>query len=93
MSHDDFNQSNGRIDSGSEDARSQDSHVADERRSDDAARAEQALSSIDASPGYDEKVRTRAHQIWERKGKPHGEDQSHWMEAEAEIQAEEVKRS
>lgn len=93
MTHDDFKDRDGRVDTGSEDARSQDSQAADERRGADAARAERALATIDASPHYDDKVRDRAHQIWERKGKPQGEDLSHWMEAEAEIQAEEAGRT
>jgi hypothetical protein len=34
-----------------------------------------------------EKMRNRAYQIWENKGRPHGRDLEHWLEAEGELEA------
>lgn len=36
----------------------------------------------------EERIRKRAHQIWEREGKPHGRDPEHWQQATSEIDAE-----
>jgi hypothetical protein len=33
---------------------------------------------------YHEKVKARAHEIWESEGRPHGRDLEHWQQAEAE---------
>jgi Protein of unknown function (DUF2934) len=38
-----------------------------------------------------ERVRRRAHEIWEREGWPHGRALEHWLRAEAEIR-DAVKR-
>ena len=35
-----------------------------------------------------EKVAARAAEIWHRKGRPHGQDEQNWLEAEAELRAE-----
>lgn len=35
-----------------------------------------------------ERVKTKAHEIWEREGRPHGRDHEHWRQAEAEVEAE-----
>jgi len=35
-----------------------------------------------------ERIERRAHEIWEREGKPHGKHDEHWAQAEAEIRAE-----
>ncbi len=32
-----------------------------------------------------EKIRIRAHQLWEQAGKPHGYDVDHWLQAEKEL--------
>ena len=32
-----------------------------------------------------EQIRRRAHAIWEREGRPHGEHERHWLQASAEI--------
>lgn len=32
-----------------------------------------------------EKVRVRAHQLWEEAGRPHGHDLEHWFQAEKEL--------
>ena len=36
-----------------------------------------------------ERIQRRAHDIWEREGRPHGRHDEHWSLAEAEIRAEE----
>ena len=41
-----------------------------------------------AAPSHEERVRTRAHEIWVHEGHPHGRDLDHWRQAEAEIAAE-----
>ena len=38
---------------------------------------------------HDERIRERAYQIWERADRPEGKSVEHWLEAEAEIAAEE----
>jgi hypothetical protein len=40
-----------------------------------------------------DKVAARAYEIWVRKGKPHGQDEKNWTEAEAELRAEFATRS
>lgn len=37
----------------------------------------------------EDRIRARAHEIWEREGRPEGEDLRHWDEARLEIEAEE----
>ena len=37
----------------------------------------------------EDRVRQRAHEIWERDGRPHGHDKKHWEQASNEIDAEE----
>lgn len=34
---------------------------------------------------YQEKVKARAHEIWESEGRPHGRHREHWEQAEAEV--------
>lgn len=36
----------------------------------------------------DEKIRTRAHELWEHNGKPEGSEMDFWLQAEREIDAE-----
>ena len=38
----------------------------------------------------EEKVRARAHQIWEREGRPDGRHDEHWAQARHEIENEEA---
>jgi hypothetical protein len=38
---------------------------------------------------HEQRVRERAYQIWERAGRPEGKPVEHWLQAEAEIAAEE----
>lgn len=35
-----------------------------------------------------ERIRHRAHEIWEREGRPHGQHDEHWIRAEREVLAE-----
>nr|WP_210201736.1 DUF2934 domain-containing protein [Mesorhizobium loti] len=35
-----------------------------------------------------ERIRQRAHEIWEREGRPHGAHERHWHQAAGEIEAE-----
>ena len=34
---------------------------------------------------FEEQVRRRAYEIYESQGRPHGRDQEHWQQAEAEV--------
>ena len=38
----------------------------------------------------EQRIRQRAHAIWEAEGHPHGSDRSHWDQAVREIDAEEA---
>jgi hypothetical protein len=38
---------------------------------------------------HEQRIRERAHQIWEREGRPEGKSDEHWQRAQAEIAAEE----
>lgn len=38
----------------------------------------------------EERVRQRAHEIWLREGQPEGHGPRHWIEAEGEIDAEDM---
>jgi hypothetical protein len=38
---------------------------------------------------HEQRVRERAYEIWERTGRPDGKSEEHWLQAEAEIAAEE----
>ena len=40
------------------------------------------------TPDRDERIRQRAHEIWERDGRPHGRHDEHWQRAREEIEAE-----
>ena len=33
----------------------------------------------------EEKIRARAHQLWEAEGRPHGRDREHWEQAAGEL--------
>ncbi|MCR6500900.1 DUF2934 domain-containing protein [Shinella sp. CPCC 101442] len=39
-----------------------------------------------------ERIRKRAHQIWEEEGRPEGREYSHWLRARADIQAEDGEK-
>ena len=48
---------------------------------------------VDATPAPAERlpfdaVAARAADIWRRKGRPHGQDEQNWLQAEAELRAE-----
>ena len=36
----------------------------------------------------EERIRARAHEIWQREGSPEGHENAHWKEAEQELDAE-----
>ena len=38
---------------------------------------------------HDERIRQRAHEIWEEEGRPEGREYSHWLRARADIREEE----
>lgn len=38
----------------------------------------------------EERIRERAHEIWEREGNPSGQEEAHWEQAAREIDAEET---
>jgi hypothetical protein len=38
---------------------------------------------------HEQRVRDRAYAIWERDGRPEGKSVEHWLQAEAEIAADE----
>lgn len=38
----------------------------------------------------DERIRKRAHEIWEQEGQPHGKEQEHWERAERELSASDL---
>ena len=44
------------------------------------------------TPSKEERVRERAHQIWEAAGRPHGHHDEHWRQAGREIDANEAEQ-
>lgn len=42
---------------------------------------------------HEERVRTRAHQIWEREGRKDGEHDRHWQQALEELRNEDAGQS
>ena len=40
------------------------------------------------TPDREERIRQRAHELWEREGRPHGRHDDHWQQAREEIDAE-----
>ncbi len=38
----------------------------------------------DPTPRHDERIRSRAYEIWEREGRPDGKHHDHWLQAERE---------
>jgi Protein of unknown function (DUF2934) len=43
------------------------------------------MRSTTSKPSLEDRIRARAHEIWLHEGQPHGRDQAHWQQAEAEI--------
>jgi hypothetical protein len=41
----------------------------------------------------EEKIRARAHELWELEGRPEGADERHWLQAAAEVDAAPKKPS
>jgi hypothetical protein len=42
---------------------------------------------------HEERIKERAYQIWERAGRPEGKSVEHWLQAQAEIAADEQELS
>ncbi|WP_337181292.1 DUF2934 domain-containing protein [Shinella sp.] len=42
---------------------------------------------------HDERIRKRAHEIWEEEGRPEGREYSQWLRARADIRAEDRERA
>lgn len=40
-----------------------------------------------AGPDQEDRIRQRAHELWEQEGRPTGAEERHWMQAVAEIDA------
>ncbi|WP_411033763.1 DUF2934 domain-containing protein [Shinella sp. BYT-45] len=38
---------------------------------------------------HDERIRKKAHEIWEEEGRPEGREYSHWLRARADVREEE----
>jgi Protein of unknown function (DUF2934) len=53
---------------------------------------ENSVRRHDVDTGWEDKVRARAHALWERKGRPEGGAERHWAETEEELRAEERDR-
>ena len=43
------------------------------------------------TPDQEERIRQRAHELWEREGRPHGRHDNHWQQARDEIEAESLQ--
>jgi hypothetical protein len=41
---------------------------------------------------YDDRVRARAHQLWEREGRPEGQSERHWAQARTMLAAEHARK-
>ncbi|TCU09618.1 DUF2934 domain-containing protein [Rhizobium sullae] len=52
-------------------------------------RNDTGTKSPDRSPGdREDRIRRRAYEKWEREGRPEGEHERHWQQAEKEIEGE-----
>ena len=40
-----------------------------------------------------EKIAQRAYQLWDKSGKPEGKENENWLQAEKEVEREELQRS
>jgi Protein of unknown function (DUF2934) len=49
-----------------------------------------AQALLEKASDLQERIRERAHAIWEREGRPQDRDQDHWHQAEKEIASEEA---
>lgn len=46
---------------------------------------------MDEKLGKVERIRQRAHQLWEREGRPDGQADRYWLEAERQVMSEDAK--
>ena len=54
---------------------------------------EVSLKSTDKSMYDEQRIRERAHDIWQREGRPEGRHDQHWEQARREIEAEDTNTS
>lgn len=47
-----------------------------------------AVTTKDYQASREERIRTRAHQLWEQSGQPDGSHEDHWYQAERDIDEE-----
>lgn len=40
---------------------------------------------------YEDEIRARAHELWERAGKPSGREDHFWLEAERQLREEHIR--
>jgi hypothetical protein len=59
-------------------------NLEDEDNPHNSSHALQGASELD--PEYQERVRTRAYELWDREGRLEGRDELHWLMAEQELQ-------
>ena len=57
------------------------------RKKSDGAKASPAAVAFTPSAGYDQ-IAARAYMIWEAKGRPDGQDEQNWREAEDQLRRE-----
>jgi hypothetical protein len=74
-------------DSGSNDARAEDSPGADARRWDDARIADEGINENGGRPISSEEkaIQLRAYSLWEAEGRPEGSHDDHWHRAKREL--------
>jgi hypothetical protein len=46
------------------------------------------LRSLIMGDDWEERIKARAYEIWQREGSPEGHENDHWKEAEQELDAE-----
>jgi hypothetical protein len=51
------------------------------------------MAKSKSEPTLEEKIRARAHEIWERAGRPEGQHLAHWQQAEAELSSNAAPRA
>ncbi|HEX9242154.1 MAG TPA: DUF2934 domain-containing protein [Anaeromyxobacter sp.] len=59
-------------------------------RKTDGGNAAPPVSSLGSPRPAD--VATRAYELWQKNGRPHGKDQEHWFQAEQELRGRKTLR-
>jgi hypothetical protein len=77
-------------DNGTDDARAEDTPASDARRQAQAEKVAMTLAENRGSPASERKnrIRARAHSLWENEGRPNSRHMDHWLQAEREIDKE-----